>query len=46
MDWKSPPASDTVTQTTRTLPFVESVLTVSDTAKEKETEEIEIATKN
>lgn len=46
MDWKSPPASDTVTQTTRTLPFVESVLTISDTAKEKETEEIEIATKN
>ena len=34
MDWKSPPASDTVTQTTRVLPFVDSVLTVSDGSKE------------
>ncbi len=30
MEWKAPPASDTVTQTTRVLPFVDSVLTVSD----------------
>jgi HemY protein len=29
MEWKAPPASDTVTQTTRVLPFVDSVLTVS-----------------
>jgi len=34
MDWKSPPASDAVTQTTRVLPFVDSVLTVSDGSKE------------
>ncbi len=34
MDWKSPPASDAVTQTTRVLPFVDSVLTVSDSSKE------------
>ncbi len=30
MEWKSPPVSDDVAQTTRVLPFVESVLTVSD----------------
>lgn len=34
MDWKSPPASDAVTQTMRVLPFVDSVLTVSDGSKE------------
>jgi HemY protein len=34
MDWKSPPASDAVTQSTRTLPFVESILTVSDKSSE------------
>jgi len=36
MDWKSPPASDVVTQTTRVLPFVESILTVSNESKEAE----------
>ena len=35
MDWKSPPVSDDVAQTTRVLPFVESVLTVSDNADEE-----------
>jgi len=36
MEWKAPPASDAVTQTTRVLPFVESVLTVSDSSAEAE----------
>lgn len=31
MDWKAPPASDDITQSTRSLPFVQSVLTASDT---------------
>jgi HemY protein len=36
MEWKAPPASDTVTQTTRVLPFVDSVLTVSDSPADAE----------
>ena len=36
MDWKSPPASDAITQTTRVLPFVESVLTVADGTEDGE----------
>lgn len=35
MEWKSPPASDDIAQTTRVLPFVESVLTVSDNTDEE-----------
>jgi HemY protein len=35
MEWKSPPASDDISQTTRVLPFVESVLTVSDNTDEE-----------
>ncbi len=35
MEWKSPPASDDVSQTTRVLPFVENVLTVSDNTDEE-----------
>jgi HemY protein len=36
MEWKAPPASDTVTHTTRVLPFVDSVLTVSDSSVDAE----------
>jgi HemY protein len=36
MEWKSPPASDAITQTTRVLPFVDSVLTVSDSSANTE----------
>ncbi|MFK5998019.1 MAG: heme biosynthesis HemY N-terminal domain-containing protein [Rhodobacterales bacterium] len=36
MEWKAPPASDAVTQTTRVLPFVDSVLTVSDSPADTE----------
>jgi HemY protein len=41
MEWKSPPASDDVAQTTRTLPFVDTILTVSD-----ETENADRATED
>ncbi len=34
MEWKSPPVSDDITQTTRILPFSESILTVSDKTQE------------
>jgi HemY protein len=36
MEWKAPPASDAVAQTTRALPFVDSVLTVSDSSADDE----------
>ncbi|KAB7614642.1 heme biosynthesis protein HemY [Amylibacter sp. SFDW26] len=46
MDWKTPPASDDVEQSTRQLPFVASVLTASDSATDAVVEEAEVVSES